>query len=40
MLNQQLAEELNKPIIKNIEKREVQPSFKTIFGEFILPICK
>ena len=40
MLNQQLAEELNKPIIKKIEKREVQPSFKTIFREFILPICK
>ena len=30
--NQQLAEELHKPIIKKFEKRKVHAGFKIIFG--------
>ena len=32
MSNQQLANELHKPIIGNFNKRRVYSSFKTIFG--------
>ena len=34
-INQQLTNELYKPIIKNFKKRTVCSSFKEIFGELI-----
>ena len=37
--DQQLADELHKPIIKKIKKRKVYYHLKTIFGKLILPIC-
>ena len=37
--NQQLAEELHKPIIRKLKKRKVYSSFKKISGVLILQIC-
>ena len=38
-INQQLTNELYKPIIKNFKKRTVYSSFKEIFGVLIQQIC-
>ena len=35
MQNEQLAEELHKPIIRKFEKRKVWPSFTDIYGSLI-----
>ena len=37
--NQQLADELRKPIIRKFKRRRVYSSLKTIFGVLILVIC-
>ena len=37
--NQQLADELHKPIIRKFKRRKVYSFLKTIFGEPILLIC-
>ena len=37
--NQELAEELHKPVIRKFEKRKIYPSSKTIFAVPILQIC-
>ena len=37
--NQQLPEELHKPIIRKFEKRKVQQHLKIIFGVLIYQIC-
>ena len=39
MSDQQLAEELHKPIIRKFKKRKVQSPFVDIFGVLILLIC-
>ena len=37
--NEQLAEELHKPIIKKFKRRKLYSSLKTMFGVLILQIC-
>ena len=39
MLNQQLAQELHKPIIRKFEKRKVHPFLKTMLGALVFLIC-
>ena len=39
MLDQQLAEKLHKPIIRNFKKRKVHSSFIDKFGVLILLTC-
>ena len=37
--NLQLAEELHKPIMRNLKKEQIILDLETIFGVLIYPIC-
>ena len=39
MLNEQLAQELHKPIIRKFEKQKVHPFLKTMLGALVFRIC-